>query len=293
VGSRIHRHPPPTRTGRDHANFAVAESSLGKDRVRVVGVLGIELLLVVGLHTLARLDTFSIEWSDLSGWLDGSTFEDAFGSVLLLVALVLAYWLALSTLSCLAASLSGRPTAVRAVRRLTFPPIRRLVGRAVALSLAASAVVGPSVPAMANLAGDGRAEVIVEVDSEGHLHPPGTTEAPTGEEEPADTIVPPHLQVPPISDPGDGVEEPVPPEPRIDGSMPHTVSVRRGDHLWSLSEHHLQRAWNRSSLDDHEIARYWVQVIEANQATIRSGDPDLIYPGEVITLPTVPPRAGH
>jgi hypothetical protein len=29
-------------------------------------------------------------------------------------------------------------------------------------------------------------------------------------------------------------------------------------------------------------------VVEANQGGLRSGDPDLIYPGEVVELPRVP-----
>ncbi len=35
------------------------------------------------------------------------------------------------------------------------------------------------------------------------------------------------------------------------------------------------------------MANYWVVVIEANRSRVRSGDPDLIYPGEVIVLPPV------
>ncbi len=262
-----------------------------KDRARLAGLILAELLVVVGLHALARLETFSIEWSDLSGWLSATPYDDAIGSVVLVMALVLAHWLLLSTLAYLAASLSGRSAAVGAVRWLTLPPIRRLVSRAAALSIAASALVSPLAPAVANLADGSGAEVVVEVDGEGRLHPPGMSEAPDEEPDPANIIVPPHLQVPSTPDPGDAAEESAPPPASVEGSVAHTVTVRRGDHLWSLSEHHLERAWNRTSLGEHQIARYWVQVIEANRATIRSGDPDLIYPGEVITLPPVPPQA--
>jgi nucleoid-associated protein YgaU len=34
-----------------------------------------------------------------------------------------------------------------------------------------------------------------------------------------------------------------------------------------------------------EVAGFWRSVIEANRELIRSGDPDLIYPGEVVVLP--------
>jgi nucleoid-associated protein YgaU len=36
---------------------------------------------------------------------------------------------------------------------------------------------------------------------------------------------------------------------------------------------------------DSEVAPYWVSVVEANRNSIRSGNPDLIYPGEVVLLP--------
>ncbi len=257
------------------------------DRARVIGLIVVEVVLVAVLHALARLDVFSIAWSDLSGWIEETAFEDVFGALVLLVALVLAYWLLLSTLSYLVASLSRRSAALGAVRWLTLPPIRRLVSRAVALSIAASAVAGPLGPAVANLAGDGAApRVIVEIDESGRLRPPGTGSAETGEEEPPDIIVPPHLQAGPEAEP----VEPSPDEPPAvtwDGTIAHSARVTSGDHLWNLSERHLERVLGRSSLDEHEIAPYWVRVIEANRASIRSGNPDLIYPGEVIHLPPV------
>jgi hypothetical protein len=36
---------------------------------------------------------------------------------------------------------------------------------------------------------------------------------------------------------------------------------------------------------NREVATYWLQVIEANQGRLVSGDPDLIYPGETIVMP--------
>jgi nucleoid-associated protein YgaU len=37
--------------------------------------------------------------------------------------------------------------------------------------------------------------------------------------------------------------------------------------------------------EDTEITPYWRQVIEVNREGLLSGDPDLIYPGEMVTLP--------
>ena len=59
------------------------------------------------------------------------------------------------------------------------------------------------------------------------------------------------------------------------------VTVARGDHLWKISEVYLLRAES-----DSAVAPYWRRVIDLNLATLRSGDPDLIYPGEVVLLPS-------
>lgn len=70
--------------------------------------------------------------------------------------------------------------------------------------------------------------------------------------------------------------------PGDQADSPDETLVERGDHLWKISARHL---------DQHspglEIAPYWVRVIEVNTPYLRSGDPDLIYPGEVIRLPEI------
>lgn len=260
-----------------------------RDRTRLMGLVVLEVALVFALHALGRLEGFAIDWSDPVGWLDTVAFEDAVGAIVLMVALVMAYWLLLSTLAYLAASMSGRPGTMGAVGWLTLPPVRRLVRRAVALSIAASAVAGPLAPAVANLTGGaGSVPVVIEVDEAVGLHAPVSPGAPADEDR-FDIVVPPHLdpRPPPIithepeRSPGS--------EPSVDGLRSHSVVVRRGDHLWSLSERHLAQVLGRSDLGEHEIARYWVRVIETNRDAIRSGNADLIYPGEVIELPAVTP----
>jgi nucleoid-associated protein YgaU len=68
-------------------------------------------------------------------------------------------------------------------------------------------------------------------------------------------------------------------EPEPDPEL-GSVVVAKGDHLWKISAR---------SLGDHatesEIAPYWRDVIRLNTPNLRSGDPDLIYPGEVVALP--------
>lgn len=69
-------------------------------------------------------------------------------------------------------------------------------------------------------------------------------------------------------------------------STEKTVVVRPGDHLWKISERQLDEALSRNPTDA-EVSPYWREVIEANQSRLRSGDPDLIYPGEEVEMPPV------
>jgi nucleoid-associated protein YgaU len=75
------------------------------------------------------------------------------------------------------------------------------------------------------------------------------------------------------------------PPPPASGAEPYTVEP--GDNLWDISETHLTDHLQRPP-DDAEIAPYWHETIDANRDTITSGDPDLIYPGESLTLPALP-----
>lgn len=59
-----------------------------------------------------------------------------------------------------------------------------------------------------------------------------------------------------------------------------SVVVERGDHLWKISARHLG-----PEATEGEVAPYWREVIMVNTPQLRSGDPDLIYPGEVVRLP--------
>jgi nucleoid-associated protein YgaU len=62
-----------------------------------------------------------------------------------------------------------------------------------------------------------------------------------------------------------------------------------GDNLWTIARDHLAEVRGRlaAELSDREIAVYWLKVIKANRARLKSGDPDLIYPGERTVLPPV------
>ncbi len=66
---------------------------------------------------------------------------------------------------------------------------------------------------------------------------------------------------------------------------PHaTVVVESGDHIWKISKESLGVKLDREPRNE-EIHPYWLETIEVNLDSLRSGDPDLIYPGEELLLP--------
>lgn len=58
------------------------------------------------------------------------------------------------------------------------------------------------------------------------------------------------------------------------------VLVEKGDHLWSISSDQLG-----TDATTAEISSLWREVIAVNIDRLRSGDPDLIYPGEWVLMP--------
>jgi len=60
--------------------------------------------------------------------------------------------------------------------------------------------------------------------------------------------------------------------------------VERGDSLWSIAEAHL-RDVRGADVGDDEVATYWRLVVEANPLP----NPDLLFAGQVVSLPPVPP----
>lgn len=55
--------------------------------------------------------------------------------------------------------------------------------------------------------------------------------------------------------------------------------VQKGDNLWSISE--------KNKPKGQTTAQYWNKVLEANKGKLKSGNPNLIYSGERVTLPGV------
>ncbi len=69
---------------------------------------------------------------------------------------------------------------------------------------------------------------------------------------------------------------------------PTEVTVEPGDNLWVMAEAQLATEWGRPPTDA-EIAAHWQVLVEQNRARLLPpGDPDLIFPGQVLVAPAAP-----
>ena len=110
------------------------------------------------------------------------------------------------------------------------------------------------------------------------LSPPVSEAAvPTSITAPADDVEPADAEAP-------AVEAQLPPTPSVAAT---TWTVEAGDHLWSIAERTLVADGSEPSED--EVAAYWLRVIDENRDVLADPDsPDLIFRGQVITLPARP-----
>jgi nucleoid-associated protein YgaU len=56
----------------------------------------------------------------------------------------------------------------------------------------------------------------------------------------------------------------------------HTHVVQPGENLWQIA---------RTVAGASDVMPYWHALVAENQATLRSGNPNLIFPGEILRLP--------
>lgn len=77
--------------------------------------------------------------------------------------------------------------------------------------------------------------------------------------------------------------------PQAEGEQSHVVVA--GQHLWGIAEQTLAGLLGRTPELD-VLAAYWQHLIAANAERLRSGDPNLIYPGEVVLLPPLEDAEG-
>lgn len=285
-----------------------------------LGMMAAGVLAIILLHRLGADRAFAVDWSDPAGWLAGTSPERVLLAVGRIVALGLAYWLAGSTLVYTAARASGIPGLVRSVEWMTVPAVRRVAERVVAVSLTVSTFTGGSAAALANdqPVPDIESSVITNVHSDPLATsvyipvPAGDTPIivpiptadddqgaagdegqyrprPAGPGAASETPPPPPFVVPPGAPAAPPtVIDPAAADREAGGTLSATqeypYTVVAGDNLWTAAEAHLTAVMGRAP-SEAETATYWSHMIDTNRSRLRSGDPDLIFPGEIIVCP--------
>jgi hypothetical protein len=175
--------------------------------------------------------------------------DDLALAVAWIVALAASAWLFVATGACVVALGLARPRLARRISPVLPVGLRRWVE----VAIVGACVALPALPAQAVAP----PRVSAVVDDQPVVRAPETPRsAPTPTAAIAPTAVP-----------------------------QHTI-VRAGDSLWLIARASLTHATGRRP-GDTEVARYWRAVIAANRPTLRSGDPSLIYAGEIVVLPPV------
>jgi hypothetical protein len=225
-----------------------------------------EALAVVGLHRLGSVDGFAIPRHDLTRWLRDTPSEDVLLVAIRLAALVAAWWLLATTVAYMAARLAHLHRAARAIGWATCPAVRRWVDRAAAVSIMTASALGAARPAGADPppATSPVPPVVIDLD---HRDRSADTRLPPVGVRTGHAIDAPLAPVPPPA--------PAPPAPPPSAPVPvATHRIAPGEHLWSIAASHAA-----------DVAPYWRSLVELNRPHLRSGDPDLVYPGETIELP--------
>ena len=205
--------------------------------------------------------------------------------VVWVMALVTAAWLLFSIAIGVAARVSGLRPLILVAEWATVPAVRRLAERVTAVSFVVSTVVTP-VAALARQADETPPIPIVAVveSSEAPTPVSVSAEAEVG----VGVGIPPPSVNPPILAtlsrdvaPSLVAARAVAP---VSNVAPGSHVVKPGENLWTISREALALRLGRTP-SDPEIAAYWTTLIDANRGRIRSGNPDLIVPGESIELP--------
>ena len=275
------------------------------ERWLLLGWVAFLVVTVVVLHRIGGIlaPPPLTEPGELARWTVERAPDEAAVAVARLMALASAWYLLASTTATAVARVAGAARLVRAAEAVSTPLVRRLVSGAVGVSLATAAAGGGTAVAWAGTDLGGSVPTTVEPGGSLSAEVPGTPPvmrllAPTeaGAPEPAAAEAGPAAAAPDRSGPARDAEAGGPTiEPGDDGAAgsepaPRSWTVRPGDHLWAVAEQVLIEAWERAPTDA-EVDPYWRAVVERNRSVLRvPGNPDLVFPGQVLAVPPPPAR---
>lgn len=172
----------------------------------------------------------------------------------LVAAAALGTWFVVGTGACVAARSAPHLRIAQAAARWAPAVVRRCAG----VACSASVVLAPQVAHAAERPVPPAAVVADEPVVRAPMAP----------------AAPPVIPAAP-ADPAAAAEPAAPVE-----AAARTHVVAAGENLWQIARAELGGDPGRA-----EIAAYWRLVVDANLSTLRSGNPNLIYPGEAVTLP--------
>ncbi|MEO0495306.1 MAG: LysM peptidoglycan-binding domain-containing protein [Actinomycetota bacterium] len=201
----------------------------------------------------------------VSWWDTVGTAAATVGLVHLLAGAAFAYVALIATLVTLADA-ARAATLRRVVLRAAPTSVRRLL----AVGAIAATVALPS-PAMA-------AESTIVVTDLGAGTAPAADYVlrDLGQARPADTV----SMGSTVADPVASIADRRP----ASAAVADAWLVESGDNLWTIAED-VMATTTDDDPDVVELTRYWAALIEANEAQL--ADPDLIVPGQVLTLPPI------
>jgi len=212
----------------------------------------------------------------LGDWAAARQPVEAAFAVMRVVVVALACYLLFVTVLAVVLRLGRAGRLVTAFDVLTLPWVRRIVQGALGVGL-----VGATLAAVGSAAADPSASpsrTFTAADARLAANAPDQPRA-------GDDLL---VRLPDV-EPGPPTMQRVD-EPAAAVAAPtDEVTLAAGDHLWSVAEKALTDAWGRAP-SDGELAPFWEQLVEANRD--RLPDPtnsDLVFPGEVVTVPTPPP----
>lgn len=196
---------------------------------------------------------------DLPTWYEHVGAAAAAASALRLVALGLVTWLLLAVALQLLATAPGL-RRIRHIADAVSPAlVRRIGGGLVSLSVTAGLVSPSPYDQPPNDQPSSVVAVMQLVDLDQTVEDESPPPAP-----PAEPVV---------------MAAPAP-------LAPDVVPVRPGDSLWSIAEDALSVVGGPPPTEG-DVARYWIQLIDLNRAAlVDPSNPDLIYPGHVVQLPS-------
>lgn len=240
----------------------------------LLGLLVAAAAAVALLHALGDQPWARVETGEAGRWMTATPPVEALMAVLRLAGLAVGWWLLATTTATATATLARAERLGRLVRPLTWAPARRAADRAVAAGVSVVLVASgmpswaeepaPPPPALSEPAAVDRAPA-----GNGERDGPAAdnADAPVDADKPAETT-----------------------DVRGSGEPVRTHEIAAGESLWVIAAEDLaaHRGLPVAELAEAAVAAHWRAVIEVNLDRLRSGDPDLVFPGEQLRLPAPP-----